>query len=103
MLRDTSLLQKQQRTRVITNLVKQVRKIGGEISKLNRYMQSSGEDMERLERESKLVRRIKPLLSQRSFSIDKLSAVDLNLIPQAEKTQWCHIIDAEKAKIRAYL
>lgn len=59
--------------------------------------------MERLERDSKLVRRIKPLLSQRSISMDKLSVLDLQLVPKSEKELWCNIIDAEKAKIKTFL
>lgn len=76
-------MHRSQRAKALKNLSKQARKITGEICKLNRYIEVSGnaDEMEKLERESKLVRRVKPLLSQRSISMDKLSIVDLQLVP----------------------
>jgi hypothetical protein len=76
---------------------------------LNRYISvferknESDEQLLKLERESKLVRKVKPLLHQRTFSIDKLSTLNISIIPKSEKDVWCAIIEREKAKIRTYL
>lgn len=69
------------------NLAKQLSKVAHEITMLNSFIEAKGnpDQAQQIEGDSKLVRRVKPLLTERSFSLDALQKVDLQLIPKAEK------------------
>ena len=80
---------------MLRRITNETQKVIREIKKLNSYIElykSANQsdqttfDMEKLERESKLVRRIKPMLSQRSYSLERLNKIDLLCISEQERT-----------------
>ena len=73
MIHDHSLIQKLHRNKVFRNLTNATRKVTSEVAKLNRYLEvfdlkdfpieQFQDEKEKLERESRLVRRVKPMLT----------------------------------------
>ena len=62
------------------------------------------QEVAKLERESKLVKKVRPMLSQKSFSLERLHIVNVsNSFTKHEKDRCLKIIDLEEAKIKAYL
>jgi hypothetical protein len=80
-LRNRPALTYYQQSLVFRELADQTRKVNSEVCKLIRYIEPSVTESERLhlERESVLVRRVKPTLTQRSIELAKMSSIDLSI------------------------
>ena len=72
-----------------------------EISKFNEYLEldSDSERKEELELTSKLVRKLKPSLKQRSYSLESLSRVDMTLFAEGDKNLCVELLKCEQMKI----
>ena len=96
----------------------QTKKIQIEIAKLNRYIEIFNPtitfnkdfsenpvylEIEKLEQDSKLVRKVRPLLTQRSYSLERLTLVEMSQFSKQERDRCFQLMEIEEAKIRAYL
>ena len=66
-------------------------------------LKSNLDELENLERQSKLVKRIKPMLTQRSYSIERLSIINVQNFTSEEKEKITQIMDIQEAKIKTFL
>ena len=105
LIHDSQLLQLQHTAKVASHLVEQATKVIKEIRKLNTYLgdQCDAQTKEQLERESKLVRKAKQMLTQKSFSMGNLAQIDLAKFTRSEKDDCMRILNLEQAKIKTFL
>ena len=53
--------------------------------------------------ESKLIKKVKPLLNQRTFNMPSLTMIDLACFTHEEKERCMQIMNREQAKIKTFL
>jgi hypothetical protein len=66
-------------------------------------LEANLDELENLERQSKLVKRIKPMLTQRSYSIERLSIINVQNFTSEEKEKITQIMDIQEEKIKTFL
>ena len=109
-LRDWELSESYSMNKVLYYIIRSVRFANKDLSKLSLYLELPQDEDEwtrleraRLERESALVRQVKPMLAQRSFSMGELTKVDLSVFSEEEKKECLAIISREEAKVEEFL